>query len=117
MSLAARRFCAISCAIGPVLLMSNPVVAAERGLASHYAASFHGRRTASGARLDTGALTCAHRTAPFGALLRVSSGIRSVVCRVTDRGSFARGRIIDLTPAAARVLGGAGLLRVVVDRM
>jgi rare lipoprotein A len=113
----ARTIPVISFAIGSVLLTSSPVGATERGIASHYAASFHGRRTASGERLDMHALTCAHRTAPFGAHLRVSSGSRSVVCRVTDRGSFARGRIIDLTPAAARALGGSGLLHVTIERM
>ena len=113
----ARTVSVISFAIGSVLLTSSPAAATERGIASHYAASFHGRRTASGERLNMHALTCAHRTAAFGTHLRVSSGSRFVVCRVTDRGSFARGRIIDLTPAAARALGGVGLMRVTIERM
>lgn len=77
------------------------------GLASYYGPRHHGRRTASGARFDMHALTCAHRSAPFGSRLRVTaleSG-RSVVVTVTDRGPFARGRVVDLSVAAARELG------------
>jgi rare lipoprotein A len=56
-------------------------------------------------------MTAAHRTLPFGTLVRVTnrhSG-RSVVVRINDRGPFVRGRVIDLTPAAARALGFSGL--------
>lgn len=77
------------------------------GLASYYGPRHHGRRTASGARFDMHALTCAHRSAPFGSRLRVTaleSG-RSVVVTVTDRGPFGRGRVVDLSVAAARELG------------
>jgi peptidoglycan lytic transglycosylase len=69
------------------------------------------------ASVTPGALTAAHRTLPFGTLVRVtnrSSG-RSVVVRINDRGPFVRGRIIDLTPAAARALGFSGLANVSVD--
>jgi len=80
---------------------------AEVGIASFYAHRFHGRRTASGARYDMHALTCAHRSAPFGTRLRVTdveTG-RAVVVTVNDRGPFAEGRLVDLSLAAARKLG------------
>ncbi len=91
----------------------------ELGLASYYARSLNGRRTASGARYDQRAMTCAHRTHAFGTLLRVTdveSG-RSVVVRVTDRGPFAPGRVVDLSLAAARQLGilESGIARVRVE--
>jgi rare lipoprotein A len=94
---------------------------AQIGVASFYAHRFHGRRTASGARYDMHALTCAHPTAPFGTRLRVTelaSG-RSVVVTVTDRGPFAGGRIVDLSLAAAKRLGivQRGLARVRVERL
>lgn len=89
------------------------------GIASFYGRRFHGRRTASGERYDARQLTCAHPTAPFGARLRVTEleGGRSVVVRVNDRGPFARGRIVDLSLAAARALGivRRGVARVRVE--
>ena len=94
-----------------------PVVAAERGIASAYPYSYQGRRTASGERFNAHAMTCAHKRNPFGSMLRVSSGARAITCRVTDRGPFVRGRVIDLTPVAARALGFSGLARVTIDRM
>jgi len=94
---------------------------AEEGMASFYAHRFHGRRTASGARYDMYALTCAHPDAPFGTRLRVTdldSG-RSVVVTVNDRGPFAKGRVIDLSLAAARRLQMVkrGVARVRVERV
>jgi rare lipoprotein A len=91
------------------------------GLASFYGKRFHGRRTASGARYDMHAMTCAHRTAQFGARLKVTdldSG-QSVVVTVTDRGPFKRGRVVDLSMAAARKLGmvDRGLARVRVEAL
>jgi rare lipoprotein A len=63
-------------------------------------------------------LTAAHRSLPFGSRVRVTnrSNGRSVVVTVNDRGPFVRGRIIDVTPAAARVLGFSGLGQVTVER-
>lgn len=77
------------------------------GTASYYAASLHGRRTASGERYDRHALTAAHRTLRFGTRLRVTneSNGRSVVVRVNDRGPFHRNRVLDLSGAAADALG------------
>jgi peptidoglycan lytic transglycosylase len=94
---------------------------AEVGVASYYAEQLDGRRTASGARYDPRALTCAHPSAPFGTRLRVTdleTG-RSVVVTVNDRGPFAPGRVVDLSRAAARALGilERGLARVRVERV
>lgn len=76
------------------------------GEASYYADKFIGRTTASGERYDPDALTAAHRTLPFGTRVRVTrlSTSASVVVRINDRGPFVRGRIIDLSHAAARRL-------------
>lgn len=84
----------------------EPMARGEVGLASYYAGHFHGRRTASGGRYDHDALTAAHRTLAFGTRLRVTNldNGRSVEVTVTDRGPHRRGRIIDLSRAAARRL-------------
>jgi rare lipoprotein A len=79
----------------------------ERGQASWYGPRFHGRRTASGERLDMYALTAAHKTLPFGTLVRVRNVItgREVEVRINDRGPFIKGRVIDVSKAAAQALG------------
>ena len=76
------------------------------GTASYYAREFQGRKTASGERYDMNRLTAAHRTYPFGTTLRVThlGNGKNVVVRINDRGPFARGRVIDLSLAAARRL-------------
>jgi rare lipoprotein A len=87
-------------------------------MASWYGPGFHGRKTASGERFNTGALTAAHKTFPFGTRIRVvnvHTG-RSVVVRINDRGPFIRGRVIDLSKAAARAIGMDGLARVRLAR-
>ena len=78
----------------------------QQGKASYYAQKCHGRLTASGERLHKDSLTCAHRSYPFGTLLRVYNPAngKSVMVRVTDRGPFVRGRIIDLSWRAAKEL-------------
>ncbi len=78
-----------------------------RGSASYYAHKFHGRRTASGEAFDNGAMTAAHRTLPFGSLVRVTNPANgaSVIVRINDRGPFSRGRLIDVSRAAAEELG------------
>jgi rare lipoprotein A len=83
----------------------------QRGHASWYGPGFHNRRTASGERFDMHALTAAHRTLPFGTLVRVRSLVngREVDVRITDRGPYSRGRIIDLSRGAAEELGMLGL--------
>lgn len=82
-------------------------VEARQGVASYYAASLHGHRTANGERYNHRALTVAHRSLPFGTLLRVTSerSGRAVLVRVNDRGPFVRGRSLDLSGAAADRLG------------
>ena len=76
---------------------------AQQGVASYYAASLHGRRTANGERYNHRGMTAAHRSLPFGTLLRVTSAHngRRVLVRVNDRGPFIRGRSLDLSGAAA----------------
>jgi len=83
---------------------------AETGEASWVARSLRGQRTASGAPYDPGAMTAAHRTLPFGTRVRVTrtdTG-QSTVVTVTDRGPWIDGRVIDVSEAAAEVLGFRG---------
>ena len=77
------------------------------GVASYYGGAHAGNRTASGERFDPDDMTAAHRSLPFGTKLRVTdpSTGRSVIVRVNDRGPFHKGRILDLSEAAARELG------------
>lgn len=92
---------------------------AERGLASWYGPGFQGKRTASGERFNAQAMTAAHKTLPFGTQVRVkslSTG-KQVVVRINDRGPFIKGRIIDLSSAAARALGISGLHQVEIARL
>ena len=95
---------------GIVLLSLSSVAEAHRlsGSATYYGGSDRlcGRRTASGGILDCGAMTAAHRTLPFGTHVQVTnlSNGRSVVVTITDRGPFARGRVIDVSRRAARKL-------------
>lgn len=92
----------------------------EEGVASWYGEPFHGRRTASGEIYDMEAMTAAHPWLPFGSVVRVESRAdgRSAVVRINDRGPFRRGRIIDLSRAAAREIGllgpGTGRVRLVL---
>jgi rare lipoprotein A len=102
------------------ILMGMPVIvstaaSAQSGIASVYA--YNGGKTASGERMSNGALTAAHRTLPFGTMVRVTNARsgRSVVVRINDRGPFVRGRVIDLSPAAARELGFSGVVNVTLD--
>jgi len=76
------------------------------GNASWYGKSFHGRATASGEDFDMFELTAAHRQLPLGSFVRVTNlhNGKSVVVRVNDRGPFVKGRILDLSYGAARML-------------
>ena len=76
----------------------------EYGKASYYGEEFHGRKTASGEVYDMWEFTCAHRRLPFGTKLKVTNlkSKKSVVVKVNDRGPFVRGRILDLSFAAAK---------------
>ena len=83
------------------------IQAQSDGKASYYSNGLHGRRMSNGERYDRNAFTCAHRTLPFGTRLRITNprNGKSVIVRVTDRGPFVRGRVVDLSYAAARELG------------
>jgi rare lipoprotein A len=90
---------------------------AEEGIASKYGRD-SGKRVACGGELDEDAFTAAHKTLPCGARVRVTnkSNGESVVVAVNDRGPFVRGRVIDLTPAAARAIGMKGTAPVSLSR-
>lgn len=92
---------------------------AETCQASHYGVGdgYGGRRTASGERMNPGAMTAAHKTLPFGTRVRVSKDGRSIVVRINDRGPFVRGRCIDLSHSAAKAIGIGGVGRVTVERL
>lgn len=78
----------------------------SQGVASYYGMEFHGRRTASGEKFDMNAMTAAHRTLPFGTVVRVTNlaNGKSVRVRINDRGPFVSGRDIDLSYAAAKAI-------------
>jgi rare lipoprotein A len=105
---------AVAPAFAKTQLKHEPGV--ELGVASMYASSFLGRKTASGELLDSHRLTAAHRRLPFGTRLIVTnrSNGRHTVVTVNDRGPHLKGRVIDLSPAAAKQLGmvRAGLAQV-----
>jgi rare lipoprotein A len=86
------------------------------GMASYYG-NESGSKTASGQRFNQNAMTCAHRSLPFGTKLRVTHGGQSVVVTVNDRGPFVHGRVLDLSTAAARAVGltSAGVGRVTAE--
>jgi rare lipoprotein A len=98
---------------------STDVPILESGLASWYGQPFHGRRTASGEVYDMNAMTAAHKTMPLPsyALVRNPANGRQVVVKVNDRGPFVKGRIIDLSRAAARRLRIGGVAKVELRRL
>ena len=97
-----------------MISFSSPLwAAAQTGIASVYGNGdgHAGSKTANGERMNPSALTAAHRTLPFGtrvSVVNLRNG-KQVVVRISDRGPFIRGRIIDLTPAGARAIGLSGL--------
>ncbi len=96
----------ISIVLAAALLLGSSVAHAETGKASYYPGVG-----------KSGEMTCAHRSRPFGSMVRVSVGQRSIQCRVNDRGPFIRGRIIDVSITAARALGmmDAGVVDVSIE--
>ena len=84
------------------------------GVASMYG-NESGSKTASGQRFNENAMTCAHRSLPFGTKLRVSHGGRSVIVTVNDRGPFVRGRVLDLSTGAAHAIGLSGIGQVTAE--
>jgi len=103
-----------ACQFAPIHL--TPSAADQVGVASVYSHE-SGSATASGKKLDREALTAAHRTLPFGTKVKVTnkSNGRSVIVTIDDRGPFVRGRVIDVTPAVARLLGFSGLAQVAIN--
>ena len=87
---------------------------ADRMSGSGLASVYSGGRTASGEHMTSAAMTAAHRTLPFGTRVTVTNNHNgnSVVVRINDRGPFVRGRVIDLSPAAAHAIGVTGVAQV-----
>jgi rare lipoprotein A len=96
-----------------------PAEAGQKGAASWYGPGFHGRKTASGERFNTHAMTAAHKTLAFGTRVRVTNEKtgRAVVVRINDRGPYAHGRIIDLSQASARAIGIGGVGKVSLSQL
>ena len=92
----------------------------QRGTASYYSKRWTGRKTANGERLHHDSLTCAHKTYPFGTLLKVTNRANglSVIVKGTDRGPYSKGRVVDLSVRAAKELGiiAQGIAPVIVER-
>ena len=89
------------------------------GTASWYGPAFHGKRAADGSRFNTDEYTAAHKTYPFGTLVKVTNlkNSKSCVVKITDRGPYAHGRIIDLSKKAAEDIGmlGSGVAKVKLE--
>ncbi len=104
---------------GDKLAARKPTGSQMRGVASWYGNEFHNRKTASGILFDTLSMMAAHRSLPFGTLVRVTNlrNHRSCVVEITDRGPFSHGRIIDLSHAAAEQIGmmESGIARVQLE--
>lgn len=107
----------VAFALAAAFVLAMTFARAETGLASYY---WRGQMTASGERFNPAALTAAHRWRKFGQRVRVTNlrNGRSVTVRINDRGPFVRGRIIDLSRAAAQAIGmtGAGVVMVRIER-
>ena len=103
----------IACFTAAITALAPPLpMQMEKGIASVYSGGGH---IACGGRFNGATLTAAHRTLPCGSLVRVWLRERHVDVLIVDRGPFVRGRIIDLTPAAAKVLGFDGLAQVAIE--
>ena len=96
----------VSMIVAALLLLGGAVAQAETGKASYYPGIG-----------KSGEMTCAHRSRPFGSMVRVSYRNSSIQCRVNDRGPFIPGRIIDVSITAARALGmmDAGVVEVSIE--
>lgn len=108
---------AVALAAGLFLTVSSGTAFAQCGSASWYALY---SKTASGERMNPQAMTAAHRSLPFGTKLKVTNqrNGKSVVVRINDRGPFIKGRVLDLSKAAANRLGfvGSGHTKICMDR-
>ena len=98
-----------------IIILSYP----QYGNASWYGGKFHGRQTANGERFNKHSFTVAHKQLPFGTVIRVTNlrNGKDVYVRVTDRGPFIKGRIVDLSLAAAEAIGfnGRGVIRIKIE--
>lgn len=101
-----------------VMSTLSSISIAQTGIASWYGPRFHGKTTASGERFNQNALTAAHPSLKFGTIVTVTNNHtgKSVKVRINDRGPFIKGRIIDLSKAAARQIGCDGICRVTIKK-
>ena len=103
-----NRLVALSLIAVPVLAQAGDVRnLIGEGMASYYGSEFAGSRTANGERFDPDAMTAAHRTLSFGSRVAVTNlaNGQEVIVRINDRGPWGKGRIIDISHAAAREIG------------
>jgi len=106
---------------GSIFSQATDTLYKKEGVASYYAKKFHGRKTANGDMFHVDSLTAAHKTLPFGTMVRVTNlkNQKSVIVRINDRGMAGKKRVIDLSPAAAREIGmiKSGLQKVRVEEI
>ena len=99
-----------------LLLLNSCGYTTRKGIASYYADFYEGRTTANGEKFRQNKITAAHKTLPFGTIVKVTNlaNNKTVVVRINDRGPYIKGRIIDLTKAAAKEIDmiGAGISKV-----
>ena len=116
-----KAFLTLASILALFTLSTLSLSAQSQGKASYYSNSLHGRRVSDGSRYHKDSLTCAHRTLPFGTLLKVTNKVngKEVVVKVNDRGPFIKGRVVDLSMAAARELGmvSSGVASVTVEQV
>ncbi len=103
--------------IGIILFLTPILTIAQSGIASYYGEQHQGKRTASGEIFNMNKLTAAHRTLPFGTLVKVTNikNHLSVIVRINDRGPFIKGRIIDLSKRASKEINMNGITTVNVE--
>lgn len=85
-----------------LITVSRGYAQSQKGRISYYS---EGKSTSSGERFNKRALTCAHRTLPFGTVVKVGYRGKTVACRVNDRGPYVRGRVLDISLGSAQALG------------
>lgn len=102
-----------------ILLLLCNITSAQK--ASYYHTKFNGKKTASGIIFDNNELTCAHRTLPFGSKIRVINvkNCKEVIVTVTDRGPFVKGRVIDLSQKAFKLIASlsSGYITVKIEQL
>jgi rare lipoprotein A len=103
--------------IGIILFLTPILTIAQSGIASYYGEQHQGKRTASGEIFNMNKLTAAHRTLPFGTLVKVTNMKNHlfVIVRINDRGPFIKGRIIDLSKKASKEINMNGITTVNVE--